>query len=99
MKKNGKVFYGGVKEPKYQKELIFDIEDDEDFDFQLDKWVKNGKRNLYITGSNRALKQLGVYLINLSMYKTTDPDYHDHIDDILDSQGKEKTNVIFCKRR
>lgn len=91
------IFVGKVEQPKYLDELIMDIGEDEYFDEQQDAFIANGKIQLVISGSNRALAELGKYLINISRYPTQDPDYHDHFEYILDSQKKDYVHLIVKK--
>lgn len=96
--KEAGIYYGGVKEPLYLNELQIDIWNDESYDFEKDKFVPNGKIAMQLSGSNRALKQFGIYLINVAMYQTHDPDYHDHFDNLHTSDGKETVNLIVRKQ-
>ncbi len=95
-KENG-IFIGGVEEPKYLEELFVDIADDYDFDIETEEFNKNGMYAIDITGSKRALKELGKFLINMAMYKTEDEDYHEHIDDIHNSEGDSIANITIRK--
>lgn len=95
-KENG-VYFGGVVEPKYTDELKISIADDYEFDMDSEDFKKNGMYALEISGSNRALKELGKFLINISMFKTEDDDYHEHIDMIKDSTGNPMVNVTIRK--
>ncbi len=90
-------YYGYVKEPKYTKELAIDVYNDGIFDPETETWEDNGKITVELSGTNRALKQLGIYLINLSMYKTPDPDYHEHFDNLLTTEGESIINLIIHK--
>jgi|CZCB01.1.fsa_nt_gi hypothetical protein len=96
--KNG-IFVGGVKNPKYLDELEINIFEDEIFNEELDSFVKNGKIQVSLSGSSRSLEELGKYLIALSRYNTEDPDYHDHFDNIKNSEGSEMVNLIVKKRK
>ena len=50
-----------------------------------------------ISGTSRALKELGKFLINMAMLETEDDDYHEHIDKIKDNTGKEMVNLTVRK--
>lgn len=88
------IYEGGVCEPEHLDELIIDIENEEIFDMDSDSFIQSGNKNLHISGSRRALKEFGTYLIALSNYKTNDPDYHDHFDAVSNSNGKDLVNMI-----
>lgn len=92
------VAVGKVADPKYLKELILHVEEDYAFNMEDEIFEKTGRYVVEISGSNRALKQLGAYLINLATYKTKDPDYHDHFDGINGYDDKELTNLIIRKQ-
>ena len=96
-KENG-VFYGGVAEPKYADELTVDISDDYDFDIDAGEFNKNGMFSVEISGTKRALKEMGKFLINAALYKTDDEDYHEHIDRLRDSDGNPKVNLIVKRK-
>lgn len=95
--KEAGVYIGGVAEPRYLKELVFNINDDYDFNLETEEFTKNGMFAVEISGSNRALKELGKFLINISMFKTQDKDYHEHIDQIQDSDGNPLVNLTVRK--
>ena len=92
------VFLGGVVEPKYINELEFNIGDDYEFDIEKDDFIKNGMYALEISGSNRALKEFGKFLINIAMFKTEDEDYHEHLETIKDSEGNPMVNITVRKK-
>ena len=92
------IYYGGVEEPRYIDELLFDICEDEEFDEEKDDFVKSGKFQLVISGRDKALEELGKYLIAFSRYKTKDPDFHDHFDDIKNSNNEDAVNLIVRKK-
>lgn len=91
-------FVGGVQEPKYLEELTLDIYEDMTFDMEKETFRNNRKFVLEISGSNRSLYELGKYLINISLYETMDPDFHEHFDGLFDSQKNEKVNLIVRKQ-
>lgn len=97
-KENG-IFYGGVIEPKYMDELTIDINDDYEFDIDTEEFKQNGMFSMEILGTKRALKEMGKFLINIAMYKTDDEDYHEHIDQLRDSEGNPKVNIIVKKTK
>lgn len=96
-KENG-IYYGGVIEPKYIDELTVDIDDDYDFDIETEEFTKNGMFSVEISGTKRALKEMGKFLINIAMYKTEDEDYHEHIDQLKDSEGNPTANIIIRRQ-
>ncbi|MBE7043900.1 MAG: hypothetical protein E7397_00075 [Ruminococcaceae bacterium] len=91
-------FIGGLEEPKYLDELCIDIYDDMDFDMEHEEFHKNGKLVLDLSGSDRSLYELGKYLINLALYETDDPDFHEHFDGLQDAEQKQRINVIVRKQ-
>ena len=91
-------FIGGVEEPSYLDELNIDIYDDMEFDMDEEKFKKNGKIVLELSGSDRSLFELGKYLINVALYDTEDPDFHEHFDGLLDSEHNEKVNLLVRKK-
>ena len=97
-KENG-IFYGGVIEPKYMDELTIDINDDYEFDIDAEEFKQNGMFSMEISGTKRALKEMGKFLINIAMYKTDDEDYHEHIDQLRDSEGNPKVNIVVKKTK
>lgn len=97
--KEKRLYIGGVEAPRYQKELSLSINDDYDFDMDAEEFVKNGKYAIELTGSGRALKELGKFLINISMLKTEDENYHEHIDDLKDEDGTPIANLIVRKSK
>lgn len=95
-KENG-VYYGGVEEPKYLDELVVDVDDDYDFDVETEEFIKNGMFKIEISGTKRALKEMGKFLINMSMFQTEDEDYHEHIDQLQNNEGKPIANMTIKK--
>lgn len=91
------IYNGKIEEPNYLDELAVDVFEDEIFDEESDDFVKTGKLQVSLSGSNRALEELGKFLIALSRYKTKDPSYHQHFDNINNSEGEEIINLIFRK--
>ncbi len=96
--KEAGVYYGGVVEPKYINELAFDIGDDYEFDMESEEFKKNGKYALEISGSNRALKEFGKFLINIAMFKTEDEEYHEHLETIKNGDGQPSVNITVRKK-
>lgn len=96
--KQNKVFRGGVKKPEYMQELSIDVYEDEIFDQKLDDFIETGKMHITLSGSDRALEELGKYLIALSRYITKDPSYHDHFDNVRNSNQEEAVNMIIRKQ-
>ena len=64
-------YFWWVDDPKFIDELEIHT-----FNSQSEKPFQ-----IHIKWSKRALKEFGKYLVNLSNYKTLDPDYHDHFDE------------------
>lgn len=91
------IYSGGACAPKYIDELKMNVSEDYDFDMDRDEFKKNGMYALEISGSNRALKEFGKFLINIALFQTDDKDYHEHIDSILNNNGDEAVNLIIRK--
>lgn len=96
--KEAGVYLGGVVDPKYIDELEFNIDDDYEFDMESEEFKKNGMYALEISGSNRALKELGKFLINIAMFKTEDDEYHEHIETIKSGKGQPSVNITVRKK-
>lgn len=96
-KENG-IYMGGVVCPKFINELTIDVYDDYDFDTGNDEFIKNGLISIEISGTNRALKEFGKFLVNMATFNTKDEDYHEHIDNIYDSDGKTLVNLTVKKQ-
>lgn len=96
---NKGVYEGGVCEPRYLNELMIDIQNEEIFDFEKDAFIELENRIIHFSGSRRAFKELGRYLIALSKYETEDPDYHDHFDEVGSINSESKNKIVFhgCK--
>jgi hypothetical protein len=88
------IFRSGVADPKFMDELWLDVGDDQVYDEATDNLVSNGKLQINLGGSRRALASLGKYLLALSEFQTEDPAYHDHFDDICDSTGRIAVHLI-----
>lgn len=91
------LYFGGVDDPKHQKELAFNITEDSFWDLEKDEFVPNGMYALEISGTDRALMEFGKFLINIAMYETKDPSFHCHIDDIKNNAGKPEVNITVYK--
>lgn len=96
-RKNG-IYMGGVASPKFLNELAIDVCDDYDYDIENDEFIKNGLLSIEISGTNRALKEFGKFLVNIATFNTKDEDYHEHIDNINDSDGKPYVNLTVKKQ-
>lgn len=92
------VYKNGVENPKYTDELQIDIFNDFNFNDETEEFEENGKYNIEIGGSNRALFKLGKALVNISCYQTIDESFHIHIDRVTNSEGEEKFNLKICKK-
>jgi hypothetical protein len=55
-----------------------DVTSGETFDFEADEFVSNGKYEIHLNGSRKAIKEFGKCLIALSEYETDELSYHDH---------------------
>lgn len=93
----GNIYTGSVKKPEYIDELFIDVFENYVFDDAIDDFSPDGKYNIEIKGSERALFELGKYLINISQFVTKDQNFHEHIDDICDNNGNTAFNLTIVK--
>jgi hypothetical protein len=91
--KINRIYEGGVVDPNIEG-LIIDVTNGESFDIEADEFVSNGKYEIHLRGNREAIKELGKYLIALAEYETEDPSYHDHFDNIRNSEGKESVDLV-----
>lgn len=88
------IYEGGVEEPKYIDEIVVWAENREEFDDQKSEFREIQGHQVNLSGSKRALYELGRYLIALSKFKTSIPDYHDHFDEIGKLEDKPQCELI-----
>jgi hypothetical protein len=88
------IFRGGPQMSPFLNELIIDSSVDEVYDESSDTLKPSGKMQLNLYGTKRAYMALAQYLLSLCELETADPDYHDHWDDIRNSDGKESIHLI-----
>lgn len=93
----GNKYTGGVKKPEYIDELFIDVFENYAFNNAIDDFTPDGKYNIEIKGSERALFELGKYFINISQFITKDKNFHEHIDDICDADGNNAFNLTIVK--
>lgn len=91
------IFEGGVKEPEKLDELTIDIREGETFDLENEQFTKTGKYEIQFQGSNKAYRELAKYLLAITEYQTEDPAYHDHFDDILNSEDQKFVDLVIYK--
>lgn len=91
------IFEGNVEPPKYLNELNIEVSEAREYDFETDDFKYTGKVDIQVQGSNRAYRELGKYLIAITEYQTEDHRYHDHFDNILDSEDEERINLVIYK--
>lgn len=91
------IFVGGIPDPRYLSELAVWVRPREVFDEDLDDLVEVPGFQVQLTGSRRALFELGRYFVALSRLKTSDPDYHDHVDAeaLARVDGEKPCELIF----
>ncbi len=78
---------GGMDDPKYLNELVIDVQINDD-DQPID---------VFISGTKRAMKEWGAYLINFALYKFMCDDYHTHYDGIRGYNFNKTVNLIIRK--
>ncbi len=87
-------FEGGIKDPEYTEELMVWVEEEELYDDAKKCFGKSGRLQVNIGGSERSLFELGRYLIALSLYKTANMNYHDHIEEPDCLEGKKSCELV-----
>ena len=93
------IYKGGVEHPQNMDELCINVYENYRFNDLTDEFETDNQYNIEIQGSDKSLYELGKFLINVALYKTTDPDFHVHIDGITNSEGEEKFNLKIRKHR
>jgi hypothetical protein len=91
---SGGVFEGGVLDPEFIGELVIDVGQDPIHDDLADAFVPSGKAQVHLRGSRRALAGLATYLLALCELETSDPDHHEHFDDVRNSNGVPSVHLI-----
>jgi len=95
---------GGIKKPKINEHLDFTVyqtfldEDDDIWNPGDSETSFEGGLQIIINGTSKGYKELGKYFIALSELDiTADPDFHDHIDNLISYDGKTNIQLIFGK--
>lgn len=88
------VFSGGVVPPSHTDELAIWANPRQVYDAERDAFENVEGSQIEITGTRRALYELGRYLIALSDHETDDPDYHDHIEDLAQVTDEPACELI-----
>jgi hypothetical protein len=88
------LYSGGVPTSRLLSELRIDAYPDLRWDEASDEMLATGKTEIHVRGSKRAFKALAAFLLSLNEYKTEDPDYHEHLDEILDSSGNPSVHLV-----
>lgn len=88
------IFQGGPKVPEISDSLIIEVHDDKSYNEKIDDFLENGKTTIHFAGDKASLAEIGKLFIALSEYETKDPDFHIHLDDLLNSKEEEKYNII-----
>jgi len=81
------VYYTFPVEPPFTSELrigayLEDVDPD-----PLPPLLKEGRLQIQLAGTPRALEALGTYLIALARLETEDPNPHEHFEDVMHEQG------------
>ncbi len=92
----GVFHYGKVCAPKFTDEIAVSIYAEESYDEDFDEFFKNGKFQINLLASDRAYRELGKYLINISMFKTKNKRYMGIIRNITSNDDK-KINICVSK--
>ena len=84
-------------QPKYTNEIAVDVFNETDsYDDKFNGFFRNGKFQVNIIASDRAMRELGKYLINVSMFKTKNKNYIGTIKNIA-SNGDSKISICVSK--
>ena len=75
----------GIIEPKYMNELIIDV------------IAGTNNQTVLISGTDRAIKEFGMYLVNFSLYTSLWDDFHEHFDGIRGYNYRKNVNIIVRK--
>ena len=75
-------------EPEHTNELVVALRSDEEDDSRDPRApLFDGRPQVHLAGSPRALEALGLYLIALARLATEDPDPHEHFEDVQNGDG------------
>jgi hypothetical protein len=91
---SGGYFEEGVPDPDCLGELAVWVDEEERFDFDSDVFEKTGRLQVFFAGSRRSFFELGKYFIAMSKFPADNPDYHDHIDGLMDVTGEAAVELI-----
>jgi len=92
----GNWHYGKVCPPKYTDEITIEYGFVETLDWSFDEPFVTGMIDVDLTASDRAMRELGKYLINVSMFKTKNKKYIGTIKNIA-SNGDSKISICVSK--
>ena len=95
---------GGIKEPNLEKQSDFTVFQTF-FDKENDAWNPRddeapfeGGLQIIINGTENGYKELGKYFLALSELDISeDPDFHEHIDNLISYDGNTNIQLIFGK--
>ena len=73
-------------EPCFTDELIIAVRSDED-DGDPRRRVLDGRPQIHVAGTPRALEEMGRYLISLARLDSAETDVHEHFEDVQNDDG------------
>jgi len=82
----GVVYQNVPIEPEHTDELVMAIRSDDGGDDPRER-VVDGRPQVHLAGTPRALEAFGRYLIALARLETLDPDVHEHFEDVQNDDG------------
>jgi len=96
-------FSGGVKDPVINNNLKFVVHKQELDENGILNPVENGVTlkgsfQINLTGNSDGYKEIGKYFLALAeLDSSQDPDFHEHLDDIISEDGKTHFDIIIRK--
>ena len=104
VKKPSGWYEGGIKEPDIEKQVDFTVFQTF-FDKENDAWNPRddaapfeGGLQIIINGTKNGYKELGKYFLALSELDISEePDFHEHVDNLVSYDGKTNIQLIFGK--
>jgi hypothetical protein len=87
-------FEEGVPDPEFLNELAVWVDEEEQFDFEVDGFKRSGKMQVFFAGSRRSFFELGRYFIAMSKFSAENSKYHDHLDGLMEVDGRAPVEMI-----
>jgi hypothetical protein len=81
------VFYSRPVDPEFTSELVVGVYTDDDDSTGHPPVLAGLPLQISVAGSARALEAMGKYLLALARINSSDPDLHEHFEDVCDERG------------